>query len=86
MFVSFFPRPRLFFWSAAIWTLITVLFWFFLARDAGHLIGLDNPPDGTAPIIGVTVFWSMPFLWFYIYYAVIVSLFAGFWRVYAPHP
>ena len=86
MFVSFFPRPRLFFWSAAIWTLIAVLLWFFLARDAGHLIGLENPPDGTPPIIGVTVFWSKPFLWFYIYYAVIVAIFAGFWRVYAPHP
>ena len=86
MFVSFFPRPRLFFWSAAIWTLIAVLFWFFVARDAGHLIGLDNPPEGTAPIIGVTVFWSKPFIWFYCYYAVVVAIFAGFWRIFAPHP
>ena len=86
MFVSFFPRPRLFFWSAAIWTLIAVLFWFFVARDAGHLIGLDNPPEGTAPIIGVRVFWSKPFIWFYCYYAVVVAIFAGFWRIFAPHP
>lgn len=86
MFVSFFPSPRLFFWSAAIWTLACVLFWFFVARDAGHLIGLENPPDGTPPIIGATVFWSKPFLWFYIYFGVIVALFAGFWRIFAPHP
>ncbi len=85
MFVSFFPRPRLFFWSAACWTLFAVLFWFFVARDAGHLIGLENPPEGTAPIIGATVFWSAPFLWFYLYFAVMVAAFAGFWQVFAPH-
>ena len=70
MFVSFFPAPRIFFWSAAIWALIAVLFWFFVARDLGYIVGLENPPEGTPPIIGVSVFWSKPFLWFYIYYAV----------------
>ena len=69
MFVSFFPAPRMFFWSAAIWALIAVLFWFFVARDLGYIVGLENPPEGTPPIIGVSVFWSKPFLWFYIYYA-----------------
>ncbi len=86
MFVSFFPAPRIFFWSAAIWALIAVLFWFFVARDLGYIVGLENPPEGTPPIIGVSVFWSKPFLWFYIYYAVVVALFAAFWRNFAPHP
>ena len=85
MFVSFFPRPRAFFWSAACWTLFAVLFWFFVARNAGHIIGLENPPEGTPPIIGATVFWSAPFIWFYLYFAVMVAAFAGFWRVFAPH-
>ena len=31
-------------------------------------------------------FWSPPFLWFYIYYAVVVAIFAAFWMIYAPHP
>ena len=86
MFVSFFPSPRAFFWSAAAWSLCAILFWFFAARDAGRLIGLENPPDGTPPIIGAAVFWSKPFLWFYLYYALAVGIFAAAWRAIAPHP
>ena len=86
MFRSFFPSPRVFFGSAAAWGLVAVLFWFFVAKNAGGIIGLSNPPEGTPPIIGVSVFWSAPFLWFYLYYAVLVALFAGFWKWYSPHP
>ena len=86
MFVSFFPAPRAFFWSAAAWTLFAVLFWFFVARDAGHMIGLENPPEGTPPIIGISIFWSKPFIWFYVYYALLVAIFAGFWRAVSPQP
>lgn len=86
MFKSFFPNPRLFFGSAAVWGLAAVLFWFFVAKNAGGIIGLPNPPEGTPPIIGVSVFWSPPFLWFYIYYAALVVIFAGFWKWYSPHP
>lgn len=85
MFVSFFPAPRLFFWSAAGWALFAVLLWFFVAKNGGHIIGLENPPNGTPPNIGVSVFVSKPFLWFYLYYAVMVGLFAAFWRLYSPH-
>ncbi|MBI2719572.1 MAG: peptide antibiotic transporter SbmA [Rhizobiales bacterium] len=85
MFVSFFPAPRAFFWSAALWTLAAVLFWFFVARDLGYTIGLPNPPPGTPPIIGVSVFWSKPFIWFYLYYAAIAGLFAAVWSRLAPH-
>ncbi len=86
MFVSFFPSPRTFFWSAGVWTLAAVLFWFFVARDAGHIIGLENPPADATPIIGVSVFWSKPFIWFYIYYAIVTVIFAAVWSRLAPHP
>jgi len=86
MFESFFPSPRAFFTSAVAWTLTAVLFWFFFARHWGGIVGLPNPPADAAPIIGVQVFWSGPFLWFYLYYALVVGLFAAFWAVYAPHP
>ncbi len=86
MFLSFFPAPRPFFLSAAVWTVIAVLFWFFVARDMGSLIGLENPPADAPPIIGVSVFVSKPFLWFYIYYALVVGLFALAWRIISPHP
>lgn len=86
MFKSFFPNPRLFFGSAAAWGLVAVLFWFFVAKNAGGIIGLPNPPEGTTPVIGPGVFISTPFLWFYVYYVLLVLLFAGFWKWYSPHP
>lgn len=85
MFVSFFPSPKVFFTSAIFWTLAAVLFWFFVARDLGATMGMPNPAASDPPIIGVSVFWSKPFIWFYIYYAVVVSIFAVFWQMYAPH-
>ena len=86
MFVSFFPSPRAFFWSAILWALAAVLFWFFFARNFGANIGLPNPAETDPPIIGVSVFWSKPFIWFFIYYAAVVGIFAAFWKVYSPHP
>ncbi len=86
MFVSFFPSPRLFFSSAAAWTLLAILFWYLAAKDMGYLLGLENSPAGAAPIIGVSVFWSKPFLWFYIYYLLAVGIFAGVWRVLSDQP
>ncbi len=86
MFKSFFPSPRLFFTSAALWSLFCVLLWFFAAKDWGQFIGLENPAAGTPPIIGPSVFISKPFLWFYIFYAIIVGLFAAAWWRVSPHP
>jgi len=86
MFASFFPSPRQFFGSAALWSLAVVLFWFFVARDSGGIIGLPNPPEGTPPIIGVTRFFSAPFLWFYLYFGGAVAIFAAVWRRLDPHP
>jgi peptide/bleomycin uptake transporter len=79
MFVSFFPKPKWFFISAGLWSLAVVLFWFFVGKNAGHLIGLPNPADDAPPIIGVMVFISKPFLWFYLYYFIVSALFSGFW-------
>jgi peptide/bleomycin uptake transporter len=86
MFKSFFPNPKVFFTSAAVWSLFCVLLWFFFARHWGQYIGLPNPAEGTAPIIGPSVFLSKPFIWFYIFYAVIVCVFAGVWWKLHPHP
>ncbi len=84
MFVSFFSRPKLFFWSAVLWTLAAVLFWFFGGAELGEKIGLGPQPSGP-PAIGISVFLSEPFLWFYIYYVLAVAIFAAFWMFYAPH-
>ena len=86
MFTSFFPSPRAFFTSAAVWGLVAVLAWFFFFKEFGAKIGLPAPPEGAAPIIGVESFWSAPFIWFYIYFAMVVLLFGLAWRVISQHP
>jgi peptide/bleomycin uptake transporter len=86
VFLSFFPKPRLFFTSAVAWALIAILLWYAGGERLGAYIGLPPLPAGATPVIGVAVFWSKPFLWFYIYYAVAVGVFAGFWSFYSPHP
>lgn len=86
MFVSYFPHPRRFFWSVVLWTVCVVALWYLGARDFGAYIGLPPAAPDAAPIPGVSIFWSAPFLWFYLYYIVAVGLFAGFWQAVAPHP
>ncbi len=86
MFVSFFPRPKPFFISAAVWSLFLVLLWFFLARDFGATIGFAPPPPDAAPLLTPMRFLAPQFLWFYIYFFAGIALFYLFWRVYAPHP
>src|ERR1700692_1379850 len=78
MFVSFFPRPKLFFLSAIAWTALAMAFWYGFA---GNLIGSPAPGG-----VGVEIFWSAPSLWFDLYFALCVAIFAGAWVVFAPHP
>lgn len=86
MFISFFPRPRPFFISAAAWSLVLVLVWFMGGEQLGAVVGLPPAAPDAPPIIGVQVFLSPPFLWFYVYFAIGVVLFYAFWRWYSPHP
>jgi peptide/bleomycin uptake transporter len=85
MFKSFFPNPKPFFWSAIVFALGAILFWFFVWKGLGTSLGYGLKP-GEQAVIGVQVFWSKPFLWFYAYYAAIVAIFAAAWRVLSPHP
>ncbi|MET3614730.1 peptide/bleomycin uptake transporter [Rhizobium aquaticum] len=85
MFVSFFPKPKLLFISAAIWSLLAIFAWYGFVQDLGAYVGLPPLKAGEQAPIGVSVFWSAPFIWFYIYYAVVNAIFALFWQVYSPH-
>jgi peptide/bleomycin uptake transporter len=78
MFVSFFPRPKLFFWSAVAWTALAMAVWYSFARD------VFPPPE--KPIIGLATFATQSSLWFDVYYVVCVAIFAGAWMWFAPHP
>jgi len=86
MFVSFFPRPVWFGISVLLWTGLSIALWYAGGRDFGAHLGLPPAAQGAAPIIGVSIFWSKPFLWFDLYFAGSVGLFAAAWRLLAPHP
>jgi peptide/bleomycin uptake transporter len=85
VFLSFFPKPKLFFTSAMVWTLVAVFAWYGEIRDLGAKFGMPPLAAGQEAPIGVSVFWSTPFLWFYIYYALVISIFALAWRFFGPH-
>jgi len=78
MFVSFFPRPKLFFPSAILWTALTMAFWY---TYAANLIGSSDPA-----VVVVALFWSARSLWFDFYFAMSVGIFAAFWAWFSPHP
>jgi len=80
MFVSFFPRPRLFFLSAMFWTALAMTLWYGYASD---LVGSS---EGGPPAVGVATFWTPGALWFDCYFAICVAIFAGIWMVLSPHP
>src|SRR5260370_30216358 len=77
MFVSFSPRPKLFFLSAIAWTALAMAFWYGFAGD---LIG------SSAPAVGVATFWTARSLWFDLYFVLCLAIFAGTWTWFAPHP
>jgi len=85
MFVSFFPRPQIFFPAAILWALAAVFAWYGGGRELGAKYGFKLAAPDEPPIIGVSVFWSPDFLWFYLYYAFFALVFCGFWTLVAPH-
>lgn len=82
MFKSFFPHPKLFFLSAAIWGAIAVIFWVF---GGEHLLLRLFHLSDAKPAISVSRFWSAGFLLFYGYYLLCTALFAGCWMLLSPH-
>lgn len=86
MFKSYFPRPALFFSSAAIWGLVVVLFWFALAGDLLNQIpSLAKAAQAPLPTT-IARFWQVSQLWFYLYFWVAVGIFALAWRIADNHP
>ncbi len=98
MCVSFFPRPKLLFSSAAIWALFCILFWYFVAKDWGPTLSLGGlvgygylPPlaegadDAARAAFDEQQSWAVGF-WFYQYFIASILLFAGAWSRLSPHP
>ncbi|MCX8996638.1 peptide antibiotic transporter SbmA [Rhizobiaceae bacterium BDR2-2] len=87
MFHSFFPRPKLFFSSAAIWTLVCICVWYSVGPQIGALVGLPPMPPGETPPVGLAFFLTPDNIWFYIYFTIFVGIFGFVWKVIArDHP
>lgn len=86
MFKSFFPRPLLFFCSAALWSLMAILFWFgYAGSHLAHLMQFSPVALGPLPN-NALCFVAPGELGFYSYYLLAALLFAGFWALFSPHP
>jgi len=85
MFVSFFPRPLIFTLSAILWAALAIGLWHTYGPQLGELLGF-HVQASDEKIVGAAVFWSSPFLWFYLYFAIAVGLFASAWMLLSPHP
>ena len=83
MFKSFFPKPKLFFLSVLIWSIICISIWFSFNQSIGELFGLQV--TGQEPVIGLGHFATDAFIFFTIYYIVCVALFAAAWFIFSPH-
>lgn len=83
MFRSFFPNPRVFFPACALFAILCILLWYGGARDLGTVMehgGGDQPG-----MVGISLFWSGPFLWFYVYFWLCCALLAAVCQLVAPH-
>lgn len=86
MFLSFFPKPKWFFLSALLWCGLAIAAWYFGGRDLGAIFGMAPLDDPEQAPVGVQVFWSPPFLWFYLFFIAWLAPFAAFWMLWSKHP
>jgi peptide/bleomycin uptake transporter len=97
VFTSFFPKPKIFFLSAAIWTGLCMAFWFLLGRDLGPslslggLIGfgfpaepLEGADEAQAALIAAARETALD-VWLYQYMIVCGAIFVAAWGWLSPH-
>ena len=94
MFLSFFPKPKLFFLTFALWALACVISWYTFGQDLGsslslgQFFGVDFPTplaEGAEQAAQMTYQESYGFasdVWLYQYMFVCYALFVGAWMVY----
>jgi peptide/bleomycin uptake transporter len=81
VFHSFFPRPKLFFISAVIWSAVCILVWYTVGPQMGAALGMPPmAPDAQAPI-GLAFFFTPDNLWFYLYFTIFVLIFGAVWKL-----
>ena len=72
MFQSFFPQPKLFFSSLALWSGILILVWYSFGKTIGEFLGFDLAETET--VIGLGHFITSEF------YGLIHFLLLGLWH------
>ncbi|TDR12422.1 peptide antibiotic transporter SbmA [Marinomonas communis] len=94
MFLSFFPKPKLFFLTFALWALACVISWYTFGQDLGsslslgQFFGVDFPTplaEGAEQAAQMAYQESYEFasdVWLYQYMFVCYALFVGAWMVY----
>ncbi|MEC8080459.1 MAG: peptide antibiotic transporter SbmA [Pseudomonadota bacterium] len=94
MFLSFFPKPKLFFLTFALWALASVISWYTFGQDLGsslslgQFFGVDFPTplaEGAEQAAQMAYQESYGFasdVWLYQYMFVCYALFVGAWMVY----
>ena len=83
MFQSFFPQPKLFFSSLAIWSGFLILVWYSFGKTIGEALGFDLAEPET--VIGLGHFITSEFLWFDAFFAFGALVFFFVWRARSPH-
>ncbi len=87
MFHSFFPRPKLFFTSLVVWTLIAIAFWYGIGESVAISLGYGPLPETAQPPIDLRFFLMPDNVFFYAYFLIVIGLFCGFWHIRAKdHP
>lgn len=94
MFLSFFPKPRLFFLSFALWALVSVITWYTVGIDLGQtlslgqLFGVEFPAalaegaDAAAQAAYQEAYSFASDVWLYQYMFVCYALFVAGWMIY----
>ncbi|WP_421722759.1 peptide antibiotic transporter SbmA [Bauldia sp.] len=97
MFHSFFPKPKLFFGSAVLWTAVAMAAWYLFADDWGRtlsiggLFGFGFPvplPEGAdeATVAAFNTAERIAIdIWVYQYMLICGAIFCAFWARAAPH-
>jgi peptide/bleomycin uptake transporter len=97
VFTSFFPKPKIFFLSAALWTGLCMALWFLFGRDLGQslslggLIGfgfpagpLEGADEAQTALVAAARETALD-VWLYQYMIFCGAVFVALWGSLAPH-
>lgn len=97
MFQSFFPKPKLFFISFALWAIASVIGWYSIFQELGdvlslgHFFGVEFPQvlaqgaEAEAQAAFAAAQQDAIDVWLYQYMALCYLIYIGCWLIFCPH-